>query len=213
MIAYHEVGHALVAANLKGAAPVHKITIIPRTSGALGYTMQVDEEEKYLMSEEDVFNKIVIFTGGRAAEEIMFNTRTTGAANDIEQATHLARAMVTRYGMSKDFGMVALETITNPYLSADAALTCSGDTAARIDEEVMRIVKTAHDLAEEILRNNALKLNLIARFLLEKETLTGEEFTDLLNGNLLQEAEAGQTAAISEDQTQAPSPTEGKERL
>ncbi len=203
IIAYHEVGHALVAANLKGAAPVHKITIIPRTSGALGYTMQVDEEEKFLMSEEDVFNKIVTFTGGRVAEELMFDLRTTGAANDIEQATRLARAMITRFGMSRDFGMVALETINNPYLSTDATLTCSSETAAKIDEEVIRVIKSAHDLAEDILRDNAYKLNLISRFLLEKETLTGEEFMDLLNGNLLQEAAANQQSQASQDSTSA----------
>ncbi len=180
IIAYHEVGHAIVAAMQKNSAPVHKITIIPRTSGALGYTMQVDEDEKFLMTKEEAFNKIVTFTGGRAAEKLMFNSITTGAANDIEQATKIARAMVTRYGMSSGFGMVAFETLNNPYLGDDASLTCSPETAALIDKEVVAIVDSAYKKAESILRDNMQKLNSIARYLIDKETITGDEFMDLL---------------------------------
>lgn len=179
-VAYHEVGHALVAAMLKNSAPVHKITIIPRTSGALGYTMQVDEQEKFLMTKEEAFAKIVTFTGGRAAEELIFHTSSTGASNDIEQATRIARAMITRYGMSDHFGMVALETVNNQYLGGDASLACSLESSARIDEEVIALVKEAHDMALKILGEHAGQLNAIARYLLEKETLTGEEFMAML---------------------------------
>ncbi|MBQ4526732.1 MAG: ATP-dependent zinc metalloprotease FtsH [Clostridia bacterium] len=180
IIAYHEVGHALVAALQKNSAPVHKITIIPRTSGALGYTMQVEEDEKFLMSREEAFNKIVTFTAGRAAEKLMFSTFTSGASNDIEQATKIARAMITRYGMSDEFGMVAFETLSNPYLGDDTSLSCSNETAAKIDNEVIKLVSSAYEKAEDILRNNMQKLNSIARYLIEKETITGDEFMDLL---------------------------------
>lgn len=179
VIAYHEVGHAMVAALQKHTAPVHKITIIPRTSGALGYTMQVDEEEHVLMTKEEAFNKIVTFTGGRAAEALMFDSVTTGASNDIEQATRIARAMITRFGMSDDFGMVALESVNNPYLSADTSLSCSQETATRIDREVIALVRQAYDKAIELLRGNMYRLNTISRYLLERETLTGEEFMEL----------------------------------
>ena len=181
IVSYHEVGHALVAACQSHSAPVHKITIIPRTSGALGYTMQVDEGERFLMSKEEALNKIATFTGGRAAEEFMFGSITTGAANDIEQATRIARAMVTRYGMSDQFGMVALETVNNPYLSSDTSMTCSPETARMVDEEVIRIVKEQYARAMDILKANAGKLNEIAAYLLEKETITGEEFMEILN--------------------------------
>ncbi len=181
IIAYHEVGHALVAALQKNSAPVHKITIIPRTSGALGYTMQVEEDEKFLMSKEEAFNKIVTFTAGRAAEKLMFNSVTTGASNDIEQATKIARAMITRYGMSDEFGMVAFETLNNPYLSEDTSLMCSNETSSKIDREVVKIISDAYEKAETILKNNMQKLNSIARYLIDKETITGDEFVDLLN--------------------------------
>lgn len=181
IIAYHEVGHALVAALQKNSAPVHKITIIPRTSGALGYTMQVEEDEKFLMSKEEAFNKIVTFTAGRAAEKLMFNSVTTGASNDIEQATKIARAMITRYGMSDEFGMVAFETLNNPYLSEDTSLMCSNETSSKIDREVVKIISDAYEKAETILKNNMQKLNSIARYLIDKETITGDEFMDLLN--------------------------------
>ncbi|MCI9184310.1 MAG: ATP-dependent zinc metalloprotease FtsH [Lachnospiraceae bacterium] len=180
IIACHEVGHALVAACQNHSAPVHKITIIPRTSGALGYTMQVEEGERFLMSKEEVLNKIATFTGGRAAEEFMFHSITTGAANDIEQATKLARAMVTRYGMSGQFGMVALETVNNQYLGGDTSMVCSSETAKLVDEEVVRIVKEQYDRAMEILKRHAGKLNEISAYLLEKETITGEEFMEIL---------------------------------
>ena len=177
IIAYHEVGHALVAACQSHSAPVHKITIVPRTSGALGYTMQVDEDQRFLMSKEEAFNKIATLTGGRAAEEFMFGSITTGASNDIEQATRIARSMVTRYGMSEQFGMVALETVTNQYLGGDASLACSEETARKIDEEVIRMVKEAYEKAMGILKEHAGKLTEIAEYLLERETITGEEFT------------------------------------
>ncbi|MDB0441153.1 ATP-dependent zinc metalloprotease FtsH [Clostridioides difficile] len=183
IIAYHEIGHALVAAMQKHSAPVHKITIIPRTSGALGYTMQVAEDESVLMSKEEAIDKITTFTGGRAAEEVIFNTCTSGASNDIEQATKIARAMVTRLGMSEEFDMVALETVSNQYLGGDSSLACSSDTAAKIDEEVFRIVKTCHKNAIEILENNIDKLHELAEYLLEKETITGDEFMEILNLN------------------------------
>ena len=181
IIAYHEVGHALVAAKQKNSAPVQKITIIPRTSGALGYTLQVDEGEKSLMSKEELFNKIATFTGGRVAEELKFGSITTGASNDIEQATRLARGMITRFGMSEEFGMVALETINNQYLGGDTSLACSNETAPKIDAAVVAVVKQAHEKAVGIIRENMHKLDEIAQFLLEKETITGEEFMEILN--------------------------------
>ncbi len=181
IVAYHEIGHALVAAKQTESAPVHKITIIPRTSGALGYTMQVDEEEKSLMTKEEAFNKVATLTGGRAAEELIFGTFTTGASNDIEQATKIARAMVTRFGMSKNFDMMALETVNNPYLSADTSLTCSNESAGKVDEEVLSIIRSAHEKAMEILRGNMQKLNELSQYLLERETITGEEFMEILN--------------------------------
>ena len=181
IVAYHEIGHALVAAKQTESAPVHKITIIPRTSGALGYTMQVDEEEKSLMTKEEAFNKVATLTGGRAAEELIFGTFTTGASNDIEQATKIARAMVTRFGMSKNFDMMALETVNNPYLSADTSLTCSNESAGKVDEEVLSIIRSAHEKAIEILRGNMQKLNELSQYLLERETITGEEFMEILN--------------------------------
>lgn len=181
IVAYHEIGHALVAAKQTESAPVHKITIIPRTSGALGYTMQVAEEEQFLLSKEEAFNKIVTFTGGRAAEEVVFNTFTTGASNDIEQATKLARAMVTRYGMSKEFDMMALESVNNPYLGGDSSLSCSSATSSKIDDEVLRIIKEAHEKAVSILKENEDKLHELASYLLEKETITGDEFMEILN--------------------------------
>ncbi len=181
IVAYHEVGHALVAACQSHSAPVHKITIIPRTSGALGYTMQVEAGERFLMSKTEALNKIATFTGGRAAEELIFHSITTGASNDIEQATKLARAMITRYGMSDQFGMVALETVGNQYLGGDTSLACSPETARIIDEEVVRVVKEQYDRAMEILKENAAKLNELAGYLLEQETLTGEEFMEILN--------------------------------
>ena len=181
IVAYHEIGHALGAACQSNSAPVHKITIIPRTSGALGYTMQVEDGERLLMSKEEALNKIATLTGGRAAEEFMFHSITTGASNDIEQATKLARAMVTRYGMSDQFGMVALETVTNQYLGGDTSLACSPETAKAIDDEVIATVKAQYEKAMGILRDHAAKLNELAGYLLEKETITGEEFMEILN--------------------------------
>lgn len=181
IIAYHEIGHALVAAMQKNSSPVHKITIIPRTSGALGYTMQVDEEEKFLMSKEEALSRIATLTGGRSAEELIFNTCTSGASNDIEKATKLARAMVTRYGMSDSFDMIALETVNNQYLGGDASLVCSSETAAQIDREVNGIIRTAHTKAVKILTDNVEKLHELARYLLDKETITGDEFMAILN--------------------------------
>ena len=180
IIAYHEIGHALVAARLKNAAPVHKITIIPRTSGALGYTMQVEEEERVLMSREDMLNQLMTLTGGRAAEEVVFDTITSGAINDIEKATSIARAMITRYGMSEQFGMVALETVNNPYLSADTSLACSQDTSARVDEEVRKMIAEAHEKALGILKKDRELMDRLAAHLLEKETITGSEFMEIL---------------------------------
>ena len=182
IVAYHEIGHALVAAKQTNSAPVQKITIVPRTSGALGYTMQVDEGNHVLMSKEEIENKIATFTGGRAAEEVAFGSVTTGASNDIEQATKLARAMITRYGMSDDFDMVALETVTNQYLGGDASLACSAETQAKIDQQVVALVKREHQKALDILRENRTKLDELANFLYEKETITGEEFMGILNG-------------------------------
>ena len=181
IIAYHEIGHALVAARLKDAAPVHKITIIPRTSGALGYTMQIEEGERVLMSKEDMLNQITILTGGRAAEEVVFDSITSGASNDIEKATSTARAMITRYGMSSQFGMVALETVNNPYLSADASLVCSAETSARVDAEVQKLIADAHDKALAILKKDRALMDKLAQYLLEKETITGVEFMQILN--------------------------------
>ncbi|MPM85311.1 ATP-dependent zinc metalloprotease FtsH [bioreactor metagenome] len=179
-IAYHEIGHALVAAKQNHSAPVHKITIIPRTSGALGYTMQVEEGEKVLMTKEQALDKIATYMGGRAAEEIVFNTITSGASNDIEQATKIARAMVTRFGMSEKFGMMALETVNNQYLGGDASLIVSAETASKIDEEVLHIIKACHERATSILEENKEKLHELAKYLLEKETITGEEFMGIL---------------------------------
>jgi cell division protease FtsH len=180
IVAYHEIGHALVAAKQTESAPVHKITIIPRTSGALGYTMQVDETEHYLMTREEAENKIATLTGGRAAEEVVFGSITTGASNDIEQATRIARAMVVRYGMSDEFGMVTLECQNNPYLTTEGAMTCSSDTAARVDAEVIAIIERSHQRAKQILRENEAALHKLAAHLLERETITGEEFMELL---------------------------------
>ena len=181
IVSYHEIGHALVAAKQTNSAPVQKITIIPRTSGALGYTMQVEDGDHYLMSREEIENKIATFTGGRAAEEVVFHSVTTGASNDIEQATKLARAMITRYGMSDNFDMVALETVTNQYLGGDASLACSAETQAEIDRQVVDLVKKQHAKAVRILQENRPKLDELAKFLYEKETITGEEFMDILN--------------------------------
>lgn len=181
VVAYHEIGHALVAALQSHSAPVQKITIIPRTSGALGYTMQVEQGDKYLMTKEEIENKIATFTGGRAAEEVVFNQITTGASNDIEQATKLARAMITRYGMSDKFDMVALETVTNQYLGGDASLACSADTQKEIDRQVTELVKKQHQKAKKLLLDNRDKLDELSNYLYEKETITGEEFMEILN--------------------------------
>ncbi len=181
IVAYHEIGHALVAAKQSNSAPVHKITIVPRTSGALGYTMQVEEGEKLLMTKEEAFNKIATLTGGRAAEAVIFGSITTGASNDIEQATKLARAMITRYGMSDDFGMVALETVNNQYLGGDTSLACSAETAAKIDRDVVAMIGDAYKKAEAIIKENRTAMDALAAYLLEKETITGEEFMDILS--------------------------------
>ena len=190
IIAYHEIGHALVAAKQKHSAPVTKITIIPRTSGALGYTMQVEEDERVLLSKEDAMNQLCTLTGGRTAEELIFNSITSGASNDIEKATRLARAMVTRYGMSDQFDMVALETVTNQYLGGDTSLACSAETSTKIDAEVNKIIKQAHDTARSILSENIDQLHKLAAYLLEKETITGDEFMKIL--------EEDQAAAVTE---------------
>ncbi|MEI3245730.1 MAG: ATP-dependent zinc metalloprotease FtsH [Lachnospiraceae bacterium] len=182
VVAYHEVGHALIAALQSHSAPVQKITIIPRTSGALGYTMQVEQADKYLMTKEEIENKIATFTGGRAAEEVVFGEITTGASNDIEQATKLARAMITRYGMSEEFDMVAMETVNNQYLGGDSSLSCSADTQKRIDEKVVELVRGQHEKARQILEENRAKLDEIAAFLYEEETITGEQFMEILEG-------------------------------
>ena len=181
VVAYHEIGHALVAAKQSNSAPVQKITIVPRTSGALGYTMQVEEGNHYLMSQEELENKIATLTGGRAAEELIFHSSSTGASNDIEQATKLARAMITRYGMSKDFDMVAMETVTNQYLGGDTSLSCSAETQAEIDRQVVELVKKQHEKATKILEENKEKLDELADYLYERETITGEEFMNILN--------------------------------
>ena len=179
VVAYHEIGHALVAAMQTNSAPVQKITIIPRTSGALGYTMQVEQGDKYLLAKEEIENKIATYTGGRAAEEIVFDEITTGASNDIEQATKLARAMITRYGMSEEFDMVAMETVNNQYLGGDSSLTCSAETQKEIDKKVVELVKSQHEKARKILSDNREKLDELAMFLYEKETITGEEFMEI----------------------------------
>ena len=181
VVAYHEIGHALVAAKQTNSAPVQKITIVPRTSGALGYTMQVDEGNHYLMTKEEIENKIATFTGGRAAEEIAIGSITTGASNDIEQATKLARAMITRFGMNDEFGMVALETVTNQYLGGDTSLACSAETQSEIDRKVVELIKKQHEKAVEILTENRQKLDELAKYLYEHETITGSEFMDILN--------------------------------
>ena len=181
IVAYHEIGHALVAAMQSHSAPVQKITIVPRTSGALGYTMQVDEGEHYLMSQEEIENKIATLTGGRAAEEVVFGSVTTGASNDIEQATKLSRAMITRYGMSEEFDMVAMENVTNQYLGGDTSLACSAETQTQIDRQVVALVKKQHEKARQILTDNRQKLDELAHYLYEKETITGEEFLSILN--------------------------------
>ena len=180
VVAYHEIGHALVAAMQSHSAPVQKITIIPRTSGALGYTMQVEQGDKVLMTKQEIENKIATFTGGRAAEEIVFGEITTGASNDIEQATKLARAMITRYGMSEEFDMVAMETVTNQYLGGDTSLSCSADTQKEIDKKVVELVRAQHEKARQILKDHRQKLDELAAFLYERETITGEEFMEIL---------------------------------
>ena len=181
VVAYHEIGHALVAALQTDSAPVQKITIIPRTSGALGYTMQVEQNDKVLMTKEELENKIATLTGGRAAEELVFGQITTGASNDIEQATKLARAMITRYGMTEEFDMVAMETVTNQYLGGDTSLACSADTQKEIDRKVVETVKTQHAQARKLLESNRAKLDELANYLYEKETITGSEFMAILN--------------------------------
>lgn len=202
IVSYHEIGHALVAAMQSHSAPVHKITIIPRTSGALGYTMQIEEDQRFLMSRDEAFNKIVTLTGGRAAEELIFRSITTGASNDIEQATRIARAMVTRFGMSEQFGMVALETVSNQYLGGDASLACSEHTVMRIDEEVIDTVRQAHDKACQILKENEEKLHELAAYLLEKETITGEEFMEILKKENLETAGADAEETVERDHTE-----------
>lgn len=203
IVAYHEVGHALVAAMQSHSAPVHKITIIPRTSGALGYTMQVEDGEHYLMSKEELENKIATFTGGRAAEELIFHSITTGASNDIEQATKLARGMITRYGMSKEFGMVAMETVTNQYLGGDSSLTCSFETQTQIDKMVVDLVQKQHDKAVKILEENMPKLHELAKYLYEHETITGEEFMRILNTKPRIAMNQEEAVDPTEDTTQA----------
>ncbi|MBQ7929939.1 MAG: cell division protein FtsH, partial [Clostridia bacterium] len=181
IVAYHEIGHALVAAKQSNSAPVQKITIVPRTSGALGYTMQVDEGNHYLMTKAEIENKICTYTGGRAAEEVAVGSITTGASNDIEQATKLARAMITRFGMSENFDMVAMETVTNQYLGGDASLACSAETQTEIDRQVVELVKKQHEKAVQILLDNRTKLDQLAQYLYEHETITGDEFMRILN--------------------------------
>ena len=180
LVAYHEIGHALVAALQSHSAPVQKITIVPRTSGALGYTMQVEEGNHYLLTKEEIENKIATYTGGRAAEEVAFGSVTTGASNDIEQATKLARAMISRYGMSDEIGMVAMETVNNQYLGGDTSLACSAETQTLIDRQVVALVKKQHDKAVQILTENRQKLTELSEYLYEKETITGEEFMQIL---------------------------------
>ena len=194
IVSYHEIGHALVAALQTHSAPVTKITIIPRTSGALGYTMQVDEDERYLMTREELLNKIATLTGGQAAEQLVFHAVTTGASNDIEKATKLARAMITRYGMG-DFGMVAMESVTNQYLGGDASLACSAAYAEKIDDQVVAVVKEAREKADRILRENEAKLHQLAACLMKQETITGDEFMRILNEEAAPAAESGAGAA------------------
>lgn len=214
IVAYHETGHALVAALQKGSAPVTKITIIPRTSGALGYTMQVDEDEHNLMTKEEIENKIATLTGGRIAEDLIFHSITTGASNDIEQATKLARAMVTRFGMTDEFGMVALETVSNQYLGGDASLACSPDTSTAIDQKVIDVVRTQYERAESLLRSHMKELNALANYLYDHETITGEEFMDLL-GRMEEEKQAAEPASEPvtepEDAAAEPAATEPAE--
>ncbi|MBQ1367848.1 MAG: ATP-dependent zinc metalloprotease FtsH [Firmicutes bacterium] len=214
IVAYHETGHALVAALQKGSAPVTKITIIPRTSGALGYTMQVDEDEHNLMTKEEIENKIATLTGGRIAEDLIFHSITTGASNDIEQATKLARAMVTRFGMTDEFGMVALETVSNQYLGGDASLACSPDTSTAIDQKVIDVVRTQYERAESLLRSHMKELNALANYLYDHETITGEEFMDLL-GRMEEEKQAAEPASEPvtepEDAAAKPAATEPAE--
>lgn len=216
IVAYHEIGHALVAALQTNSAPVQKITIIPRTSGALGYTMQVEQGDKYLMNKKEIENKIATFTGGRAAEEIVFNEITTGASNDIEQATKLARAMITRYGMSEEFDMVAMETVTNQYLGGDTSLSCSADTQKEIDKKVVELVKRQHEKAKKLLMDNRAKLDELAMYLYEKETITGEEFMKILNnqknGDNSAQAEASGDADNKEGESASESDTVNKEQ-
>jgi len=181
VVAYHEIGHALVAAKQSNSAPVQKITIVPRTSGALGYTMQVDEGNHYLMTKEEIENKIATYTGGRVAEEIAVGSITTGASNDIEQATKLARAMITRFGMNDEFGMVAFETVSNQYLGGDTALACSAETQTKIDEKVVEVVKAQYEKAKRIITDNIAKLHKLANYLYINETITGDEFMEILN--------------------------------
>lgn len=181
IVSYHEIGHALVAAMQNHSAPVQKITIVPRTSGALGYTMKVDEGNHYLMTKEELENKVATLTGGRAAEEVVFGSVTTGASNDIEQATKVARSMITRYGMDENFDMVAMETVSNQYLGGDTSLACSAETQTQIDQQVVKLVKTQHEKARQILMENRKKLDELAQFLYEKETITGDEFMEILN--------------------------------
>lgn len=181
IVSYHEIGHALVAAMQNHSAPVQKITIVPRTSGALGYTMQVDEGNHYLMTKEELENKVATLTGGCAAEEVVFGSVTTGASNDIEQATKVARSMITRYGMDENFDMVAMETVSNQYLGGDTSLACSAETQTQIDQQVVKLVKTQHEKARQILMENRKKLDELAQFLYEKETITGDEFMEILN--------------------------------
>ena len=195
IVAYHEVGHALVAAIQSHSAPVQKITIVPRTSGALGFTMQVEQGDRVLMSKEELLAKIATFTGGRAAEEVVFGSVTTGASNDIEQATKLARAMITRYGMSDDFDMVALETVNNAYLGGDTSLACSQRTAANVDDQVVALVRRQHEKARSILQENRAKLDEIAGYLYDKETISGEEFMRILNAVPRLPADKSGTAA------------------
>lgn len=207
IVAYHEIGHALVAARQKKSAPVHKITIVPRTSGALGYTMQVSEDDNVLMSKEELFNKIATLTGGRSAEEIIFNSITTGASNDIEQATRIARAMVTRFGMTDEFDMMATETVTNAYLGGDTSLACSETTSGKIDAKVLELIKEAHDKARAILEKDIDKLHELAAYLLEKETITGEEFMQILEHGRQEEAkteaETVETTAVAAEEAVA----------
>ncbi|MDY3296358.1 MAG: hypothetical protein SOX39_01375 [Selenomonas sp.] len=197
-VAYHEIGHALVAALQTDAAPVQKITIIPRTSGALGYTMQVEQQDKYILTKEELETKIATFTGGRAAEEVKFGQVSTGAANDIEQATKLARAMITRYGMSDEFDMVAMETVNNKYLGGDTSLTCSAATQQQIDKRVVELVKKQHDLAKQLLEEHKDKLDELANYLYEQETITGQEFMKILKGEEAAEDDDGDSSESTE---------------